>query len=166
MPRWTRQLGLALAALAGVAAACFVEVGEPPAVRFACGSAADCLDGEDCIDGLCQTPCTTATFSDDCPSDAAACINGVCADLCDPTVSDACTAPHECLSLGGGDGGDGFGGQSVGLCGTLCTEGSCPDGEACFEGYCLTTCDPADPDSCGEGETCLAGICVPEEASP
>ncbi len=166
MPRWFRPIGLALAAAMGLAGACFVELGEPPTVRFACGSAADCLEGEACIEGLCQPPCTLATFSDACPPDAAACINGVCASVCDPTVSNACTAPQECLTIDTGSGSGDFGGTSIGLCGTLCTEDSCPEGEGCFEGFCLTTCDAADPDSCGEGETCLAGICVPEDSAP
>jgi hypothetical protein len=154
--------GFLLAALS--ASGCYSERLPPPTFRHACGGDADCGDGESCLSGLCQVPCTMATATEDCGLSMQggaylACINGACSSACNLS-DDPCPGAQTCTEipvlseqLG------------AGLCMEMCSPSdpdSCPDGEACFDGFCATTCDPTDPLACPEGETCL-GVCVPGE---
>ena len=94
--------------------ACFVEPTAPASLRFECESATDCEDGQQCLSGLCQLPCSTATSSVDCPAEEGyiGCVNGTCANLCQ-TQDDSCPAPQSCLELPAGlldtGGGGGWG---------------------------------------------------------
>lgn len=150
-----RQFRLGAAALC--ACACFAEPQAPPAFRFACEKAADCAPDQVCEDSLCQTPCTQATFEQDCPSSAeyAACFNGFCAHLCDREAADACPTPQACQGFelpDFGSGGDGLdfgeipevpGLGDLGICGLPCSpERPCPGPELCVQGACL---DPNTP---------------------
>ena len=156
------------------AGACYSERLPPPTYRYACSSDGDCDDEEECRDGLCETPCTIATFEDDCGSGFAFCFNGACSNTCE-VDGDVCPGSQECVSLAefgidlGGGGGSPFGGGSsseLGLCGRMCEgdgAGLCPEGEACFEGFCVATCDPAAAeDECAEGFVCVLGFCAPD----
>jgi len=127
-------------------AACYGERLPPPTFRFDCDSAEDCNENEACRDGLCQIPCTTSTFEEDCPSGEgfAMCFNGVCSHLC-PIEKDVCPPPQICLefsqeaaSSSGGMGGGGGDDMSFGICGVLCENADdCPAGEICMMGVCL-----------------------------
>jgi len=142
--------------------ACYSERLPPPTFRHSCGGDGECVDGESCISGLCQVPCTLATATEDCNLASQggaylACINGVCTSACD-LGDDPCPGEQTCTEiptlteqLG------------AGLCIEECSADSCPDGETCIQGFCAQACDPTNPMSCGEGQTCLAGVCVPEE---
>ena len=165
-----RPLPLLLAISAGfaVASACYSERQAPPAFRYKCNSNADCFDNEVCLDGLCQVQCTQATFSEVCTADNHLyCLNGVCSTGCDPTDEESvCPQSQECIDLGlqvsvGGFIGGG-GSESVGLCGTRCTDTSCPEAEVCIEGLCVATCENSS--ECGANLVCLFGLCVPEGA--
>lgn len=163
-----RPLPLLLAIAAGFAAAsaCYSERQPPPTFRYSCDSNADCNDDETCIEGLCQVECTQLTFSDVClGANHLVCFNGVCSTGCDPAGDDVCPSSQECIDLGLSVSGGGFigGGTStnIGICGSACTETSCPEGETCVLGACAATCmTTAD---CPEGLGCFAGICIPGE---
>lgn len=164
-----RLIRLALACGVGVSIGCYSERLPPPTYRYACDADEDCDPGEVCLDGLCQIPCTQATFDEDCPSEDfyIACFNGVCSDAC--TVGKAqCPAPQSCISLGldvsGGDGGFTAGApvdDPIGVCGVECEPGSCPEGEQCLQGFCVAQCE-SDAD-CSQGLACVAGLCLPSE---
>lgn len=148
-----------LAAL--VTAGCYGERLPPPTFRFDCDSDKDCNENESCRDGLCQIPCTSNTFDDDCPSGEgfAMCFNGVCSHLC-PTDKDVCPPPQTCLELSeeaasssGGMGGMGGGGEDMnyGICGVLCESvDDCPETEICMMGACIPV---DDGDTGGDGST-------------
>lgn len=124
--------------------ACFGDTQQPSAYRFDCKSDGDCKDPEQCIEGLCQIPCTFASFEDDCPAEQnfVSCFNGVCSNLCELDDGAACPGAQSCVEVPFDPGavGGGFGGVDVsnlGVCGIKCTDGSCPDGELCLEGICI-----------------------------
>jgi hypothetical protein len=163
---------LAIACAVTASAGCFSDRLPPPTFRYSCSVDDDCTEPEACIRGLCQIPCTQATFRDDCPSAGsyAACFNGVCSNVC--TVgADHCTKPQSCielpLDLNGGGGGPGGGGGStadeIGLCGVQCMPGDdvCPTGEVCLQGFCVQGC--MFDVECQDGFSCIAGICLPDE---
>lgn len=156
-----------LAVLAGalVASACYSEREPPPSFRYACDADGDCAEGQSCIDGLCETPCTTENFAEVCVRNELVCLNGVCSSGCD-LAKDTCPASQECVDLGIdlGNGGSSFlGGSSdaeVGVCMRPCTEGSCADAQVCIEGFCVPTCGP--DMSCPAGLECQSGLCLPD----
>ncbi len=144
---------------------CFIEIPPPPASRYLCDTIAECADGEVCASGLCQVPCTTATFTVDCDQSEgyAACFNGYCAHLCEVENSD-CTSPQQCISLGVSLNVEGV---ISGVCGVDCATNGCPDGETCAPGgVCLTACDEADPTTCTSEEICSGGVCLPDPSQP
>ncbi len=146
-----------------MAAACYGERQPPPTFRYACNSDADCENPERCMHGLCQVPCSMMTAEDVCTADNhLACFNGACSTGCNPDDSDVCPKTQTCVDIGlmlmqGGQ----FGAtedQKLGVCGTACTEGSCPTGEVCVEGFCLQPC--GDEGECGIGFSCVMGFCI------
>lgn len=170
-----RPHAVLLALLAGFAgaASCYSDRLPPPTFRYVCDTTADCNEGESCIDGLCQIPCTLATFADDCPPEGSysLCFNGVCSHVCE-LAGGLCAAGQTCIDPGFdlaglfGDGGGGGGGGSdeeltLGICGETCDADSCPMGEACLEGFCFATCDPAN-DTCAAPFACVGGYCLPD----
>ena len=64
------------------------------------------------------------------------------------------------------DSGSGFitsGTPPTGICGELCDESdpsSCPEGEACKQGFCVASC--LDSTTCQQPFTCQLGFCLPE----
>lgn len=167
----SRFLGIlaGLATAAAMTEGCFSERLAPPTFRFACGDDRDCEGPEKCIDGLCQVPCSQATFAEDCAEGGtfALCLNGVCSSTC--AIDEVeCPGNQTCLDLGVDlgqlAGGGGFGGGSsdarIGVCGTPCEgDASCPSGEVCFTGFCVATCETSD--ECSTGLSCVAGFCIP-----
>jgi hypothetical protein len=156
-----------LAILAGalLAPSCYAERQAPPNFRYVCDTDGDCKDGQSCMDGLCETPCTPDTFAEDCPNGELVCLNGVCSSGCDLEKENACPEPQECADLGidlGGGGGL-FGSSSdamVGVCMRPCTDQSCGELSVCIEGFCVQTC--VDDDACGAGTTCQNNLCLPD----
>lgn len=149
----------------GLATGCFTERLPPPAFRYACGSDTDCGMGDRCISGLCQTPCSQATFAIACDTRAhAACFNGTCASLCEIAEGAKCPSPQTCIDVGLGA----LSPESAGfgICGTTCTSDTCPEGESCLEGFCVQSCDPANPAACADGFVCTAGFCLPGTGAP
>lgn len=144
------------------ATGCYSERLSPSYFRNSCGSDGECGDGEACVSGLCQVPCTMATATEDCSLSGQggsylACINGVCASACN-IDDDPCPGEQTCNEipvlteqLG------------AGICMQECSADSCPDGEICVVGFCATACDPTDANACPEGEACELGVCLPEE---
>jgi hypothetical protein len=160
-----------LAVLAGafVASACYSEREPPPSFRYACDADGDCADGQSCIDGLCETPCTAETFAEVCIRGEALCLNGVCSSTCD-LAKDTCPSAQECfdlgIDLGGGGGGflsSGSSDTAVGICIRACSADSCADAETCIEGICVATCTT--DVQCGSGLTCQLGLCLPEAST-
>ena len=160
-------LGTLLMAGLGLAAGCFIETQPPPTFRFQCANDDECADGEQCRSGLCQVPCTTETFSEDCSIEDgyAACFNGNCTHICQLS-DDRCSKPHTCLELpvevvepepGQPPASD------FGFCAESCEQTGCPDSEVCLSGICFATCDVNDPNPfpCGTGATCISDVCVP-----
>jgi hypothetical protein len=144
---------------------CFIEITPPPAARYTCDSDAECDDDEVCASGLCQVPCTMATFNSDCDQSKgyAACFNGYCAHLCEVEASE-CTSPQVCLSLGISLN---LEGATSGVCGIDCGASGCPEGEACTAGgVCLAACDETNPTNCASDEICSGGVCVPSSTQP
>jgi hypothetical protein len=158
----------------GLVVGCYSERATPPTYRYPCSSSEECPQDQSCIDGLCEIPCTTATFEDDCPQNGSflTCFNGVCASGCD-VEDELCPTGLECVDLGLDVSGGGFiGGGSdatIGVCGRMCEAGttSCPDGEICLQGFCVVTCDPnlAEP-ICPSGFECTLGVCAPPGLGP
>ena len=167
---WMLRISMAMTVSAVAAAlGCYYETTPSPSFRYRCNSTDDCETPETCIDGLCQIPCTQATFDEDCPDDGrfVACFNGVCASTCSRREAN-CPAPQECIEFGPRYSGLlARLGQSdrngLGLCGNLC-DGQCNGNEVCGEGFCFATCDPALPmSSCAPGLICSNGFCVPAD---
>jgi hypothetical protein len=163
-----RPLPLLLAIVAGFAAAsaCYSDRQPPPTFRYSCSSNADCNDDEACMGGLCQVQCTQDNFGDVClGANHLACFNGVCSTGCQPAEDDPCPTSQECIELGLTVAGGGFigGGTQtmLGICGTLCTENSCPTGEECVFGLCAVPCMGSE--DCPDGFGCTMGYCVPGE---
>jgi hypothetical protein len=168
--RQLTALALAFAVMASIG--CYAERLAPPAFRFSCDRDADCREPEACIQGLCQIPCTQATFREDCPSvgSYALCFNGVCSNVC--TVGAGhCPEPQECTTFPfdppSGNGGPGGAApppeDPIGICGVACSpgDGTCPEGEQCLQGFCVQTCEF--DIECQDGFACIAGLCLPEE---
>jgi hypothetical protein len=139
-----RHLHLSMIALLGalslnLGSGCFIEPGEPPAFRADCSSDGECKDGEACIASLCQVPCSTATFEEDCGGDGnyVTCFNGVCASTCDAEAeSNPCPGAQECIGFDLSE----FGASDIAICGQSCDAAGappCPEGETCLEGVCL-----------------------------
>lgn len=156
-----------LAAVLGgavVGGACYSQSPAPPAFRNKCADDSECLEGESCVDSLCEVLCTQATFDEDCRGgNHVACFNGVCATGCPLNRPEVCPPAKECIDLGLSAGGGGFFGSAtaIGLCGTPCDDADhpCPSGEVCFEGACVQTCVTAD--ECADGFDCVLGFCIP-----
>ena len=133
-----RSLSFVLAGLTGLTG-CFGDTQQPATFRFECKSDGDCTDPEQCIDSLCQVPCTYASFEDDCPGDTVTCFNGLCSNLCE-LDGRGCPGTQDCLEVPIDPGAGGFGGvdtSNLGICGSKCSADSCPDGELCLEGICV-----------------------------
>ena len=47
----------------------------------------------------------------------------------------------------------------LGICGTMCTEDSCPGSEMCIQGFCVVPC--VGDDECPSGLVCTTGLCLP-----
>jgi len=156
-----------LAVLAGalLAPSCYSEREPPPNFRYRCGGDDDCKKGQSCMDGLCETPCTMATFADDCPNGELACLNGVCSSGCD-LANDSCPSPQECIDLGldlGGGGGflsSGDPNAMIGICMRPCTDTSCGELSVCIEGLCVQTC--VSDEQCPTSTTCQSSLCLPD----
>jgi hypothetical protein len=135
-----------------LASGCFIEPGEPPGFRYDCSSDDECVEGEKCIASLCQLPCTTATFAEDCPQDGSslACFNGVCASSCDAEANpDPCPGATSCMAFDLSE----FGQDDVAICGQSCADADappCPGAEICLEGVCI---DPTAGDTTAGGES-------------
>lgn len=152
-----------------VGSACYAERQPPPSFRYTCDGDRDCLEGQSCIDGLCETPCTQENFEEVCVRGEVYCLNGVCSSTCEIGGS-GCPAAQECLGvegidLSGGGGGGFFGGGGnsdvdLGLCLRRCSEGTCADSDVCVEGVCLRTC-LVDID-CQAGFVCTMAVCLPD----
>lgn len=160
-------LSSVFAVLAGslIASACYAERQPPPNFRYACEDESDCLDGQSCNDGLCETPCTAATFADDCTNGELLCLNGVCSSGCE-VGEDTCPGSQQCADLGldVSGGGSFLGGGSsdatIGVCMRPCSTDSCGDAAVCLEGFCVPTCDALTP--CTAGLACVGGLCLPD----
>ncbi len=149
----------------GLVSGCFTERLPPPAFRYACGSDVDCGMGDRCISGLCQTPCSQATFAMACDTRShVACFNGACASLCEIAEGSKCPSPQTCIDVGLSEVSSETAG--FGVCGTACTGDTCPEGELCLEGFCVQSCDLANPLSCPTGLVCTAGFCLPDTGEP
>lgn len=167
-----RPLPLLLSIAAGFAAAsaCYSERLAPPTFRYSCSSDGDCNADERCLGGLCQVPCTQLTFDDVCTQqNHLACFNGVCSTGCVPSEDEnPCPSSQTCIDVGLSASGGSFVSSGsemmIGICGSQCTEGSCPEGEDCVEGVCITTCTSTA--ECPGGTVCFAGFCVPEDFVP
>lgn len=157
-----------LAILAGalLAPSCYAERQPPPNFRYVCDSDGDCKDGQSCMDGLCETPCTQETLAEDCPNGELLCLNGVCSSGCDLEKENACPEPQECADLGidfGGGGSFFSSGSSdtmIGICMRPCTDTSCGELSVCIEGFCVQTC--VDDEACAAGLSCQNSLCLPD----
>lgn len=152
-----------------MASACYSERQPPPSFRYACDADGDCADGQSCIDGLCETPCTVATVADDCVNGELVCLNGVCSSGCE-VGKNSCPPAQECADLGidvSGSGsffGGGGSGAAVGVCMRPCSDDSCGDLAVCLEGFCVPTC--SEQVECSAGLVCTGGLCAPDVSSP
>lgn len=135
-----RSLGLGPVVLLGaLLAGCFSKPPPPPGFRTTCAEDGECADGEECVQGLCQIPCSSADPDRACPDGAGVCFNGACSDIC--LLEDSrCSDPMECLEF------PVEANEFTGL-----SEGS---------GICGILCDESDPSTCPEGELCVLGFCV------
>ncbi len=156
------------AVLAGalVGSACYAERQPPPSYRYACDGDRDCLEGQSCDDGLCETPCTQKNFAEVCVRGEVACVNDVCSSTCE-VGGNSCPGQQECRDLGieapqGGGGFLGGGGSDVptGICLRTCSEGTCADSDVCIEGVCLRTC--LQDIDCQAGFVCELAVCLPD----
>ena len=141
------------------AGGCFSERLAPPTFRHTCANEDECADGEACMSGLCQVPCTVASAAMDCPSQPqgyVGCINGACANACE--FGSSCPGEQSCNELPGLTEL-----LEAGVCAELCEPGDCADEEVCVAGFCVGRCDPTDPTSCAAGSVCFENVCVPEE---
>lgn len=139
-----------------------------------CVGAADCAEGEICIDGSCAPPPNCTADPSVCPTGYNCDANGECqppmqGGACSPDDPTTCPQGTFCdpttltcgLPGGGGPGGGGF----CGLCNADCT---CPNGLNC-NGFlcdgCAANISITDPTGgCPSGDVCLplgAGICFP-----
>ncbi len=145
---------------------CDRELGCVPAA--ACGSDADCDDGDPCTDDRCQQGACSHQFSCACQSDADCddgdpctddrCQQGDCryddnAAACDD--GDACTRDDTCAA-----------GRCQGVAidcddGNPCTDDSCDAQLGCQHDDNAAACD--DGDACTRDDACLAGRCVGAE---
>lgn len=146
-----------------ISISCFLEKELPPTFRFSCEEDAQCANIQDengqtmyverCIDGLCQYPCTTSLldeFSDCPPNRGLLCFNGVCSNLCDPSAEPPpCSSPHACQALSIPEGLDPMDFTDVDL--SAFTSGL---------GVCAIPCDANNPNSCPQGQACLDGVCL------
>ena len=139
-----------------------------------CVGAADCPQGQLCLEGACGVPPNCAVDPTVCPA-GTTCQNGTCSansggQVCDPTNPTSCPAGTFCdptsLTCSGGIGG-GFG---CGLCNPDCT---CDGGLSC-NGFLCEGCGievlgiPVGGPSCPNGDSCLpleaiglGNICFP-----
>lgn len=162
------SLSLALVVGVASASACYSDRQAPPSFRYTCDDDGDCHTGQSCRAGLCETPCTPDTFDEVCTDDShLVCLNGVCSSGCEVGKT-TCPAAQECLDLGvnlssGGSFISGGSTAKVGVCGRRCdpaNAASCPNGDVCVEGFCLTPC--TDATECSAGFTCQLGLCLPD----
>jgi hypothetical protein len=154
MQRIALVLFTGFVAAAGIGA-CFIESPQPSTFRFSCESTDDCLDGEVCADGLCQTPCG-GPDDDECPDSSPLCFNGYCANVC-PLDQTVCPEPQSCVAFEDPEADEP---AMSGFCGIPCDEARpCAEGKLCAEGFCLTPC--MSDDECGGGEACLFNVCIP-----
>jgi hypothetical protein len=161
-PIFSSVLAVVVGAL--LAPSCYAEREPPPNFRYSCDSAADCRDGQSCVEGLCETPCTQDNFEEVCVNGELTCLNGVCSSVCD-LANDTCPGPQKCADVGidGGGGGGLFGGGGdvmVGVCMRPCTNDSCGELSVCLEGFCVQTC--VDDMDCAAGTTCAGNLCLPD----
>ena len=135
------QLGV-LSAVA-LTSGCFIETKAAANFRYSCDKASQCEDGSTCAQGLCQIACTGASadnLAGSCPADGGyvACINGYCANICDPSRKD-CPGSQACLAIPGSE--TGGAGQSAAVCAVACDPATlpCPNAETCLAGFCVPT---------------------------
>ncbi len=166
----------------GAGGACFTDTPIPPTFRFQCTDDDQCdaitdddgevLYAQQCIDGLCQYTCTTDLLADqnDCPPNEGffGCFNGICTHLCDGEER-LCSAPHECVVADLPPEAEGLlkqlGLEELAVCGIRCDDAdasSCPDGQACFDGFCVdlsgfTTGSDTDTDTGTDTDTDTTG---------
>lgn len=123
-----------------------------------CVGAADCPQGQLCLEGTCGTPPNCTADPTVCPA-GTTCQNGTCSanqggQTCDPMNPTTCPEGTFCDPSTGMCGGLG-GGLGCGLCNPDCT---CDGGLSC-NGFFCEGCDPLSAitggPSCPNGETCL-----------
>lgn len=159
-------LSSVLAVLAGaLVGSCYAERQPPPSFRYVCDKDGDCRGSQECIDGLCETPCTLLTFEEDCLNGELVCLNGVCSSGCD-VDKDTCPGAQQCVDLdldvsgGGGFFGGGDSDVVVGVCMRPCTNTSCGELHVCIEGFCVQTC--VDDEQCPPATSCQQSLCLPD----
>lgn len=153
---------------AGLLGACYSEREPPPNFRYACDRDGDCVEGQTCVDGLCETPCTNDNFAEVCTRGELVCLNGVCSSGCEVGGA-SCPGAQECVDLGldlGGGGSFLSSGSSdavIGVCMRECSDSSCPAGNVCIEGFCVQSCLMSE--ECPAGTSCTGNLCLPDNVA-
>lgn len=126
---------------------CFSEIGQ---CEQYCLSAADCVEGEVCVDEQCQSPDTPESNGEPCGNDNDCYTDASCADGCSTGVT--------CLEAA-------YNGQicKSNVCTTGCrTDSQCKTGEVCRANECKYSCTSTEVciPLMGDSATCQDGVCV------
>ena len=128
-----------------------------------CTSAADCDDGNDCTDDLCNAgTCENPNKAGTCDDDDACTEGGVCADgVCVGTAKDCSGEDSECTT--------GVCNAETGECEAEPANegGDCDDGDLCTTGDTCSSgsCDGTAKDCSGMDGQCTSGVCNPADGS-